>query len=239
MRYVNLNIAICIPARMGSTRFPDKPIALLHGQPMIRRVYERCCMTGLDTFVLTDSKRVASLFPEGNCVVQSTPFDNGTERCAGFPFLNQYDAIINVQGDMPDITTDIIKTVANGVAIQDPTSQITTVYTKMNKDLQKDPNSVKLIHTGNRWHEHGNRVHWFCRAGLEYGSHHLGVYGYTRKALSEYIDLTQFKEETIEKLEQLRWLQNGYNMSAFEVEFNGMEINTPEELKEWHLRNSQ
>ncbi len=230
MREVGLNFAICIPARMASTRFPEKPIALLNGQPMVRKVYERCSMTGLDTFILTDSKRIESLFPEGNCIVQDFPYDNGTERCAGFPLIDRYDAIINVQGDMPDITEDIIKTVANGLAIND--RPVVTVYTKMNKDLQKDPNSVKLIHTE-------NKAHWFCRAGLEYGAHHLGVYGYTSEALKTYTKLIQFEEEKQEKLEQLRWLQNGFDMSVFEVNFNGMEINTPEELKEWHRKNSQ
>ena len=119
--------------------------------------------------------------------------------------MNRYDAIINVQGDMPDITVDIIKAVANGIFIND--SPIVTVYTKMNKDLQKDPNSVKLIHTH-------DKAHWFCRAGLEYGAHHLGVYGYTRQALSAYSKLHVCNEENIEKLEQLRWLQNDYTMSA-------------------------
>ena len=230
MRLKNLRVAICIPARMASTRFPDKPLALLNGQPMIKRVYERCLESNLDTYVLTDSKRVASLFPNENCVIQDDPFENGTERCAGFPYMNRSDAIINVQGDMPDITVDIIKAVANGIFIND--SQITTVYKKMNKDLQKDPNRVKLIHTH-------DKAHWFCRAGLEYGAHHLGVYGYTRQALSAYSKLHVCNEENIEKLEQLRWLQNNYTMSVYEVKFNGMEINTPEDLIEWHKQNSQ
>ena len=225
-----LNIAICIPARIASTRFPDKPLALLNGEPMISRVYNRCRKTGLDTFVLTDSKRIASLFPHGDFIIQDAPYENGTERCAAFPHINNYDAIINVQGDMPDITVDIIKAVANGIFIND--SPIVTVYTKMNKDLQKDPNSVKLIHTH-------DSAHWFCRAGLEYGAHHLGVYGYTCKALATYPSLHQFEEERIEKLEQLRWLQNNYTMSVFETEFTGMEINTPEDLIEWHRLNSQ
>ena len=230
MQIRNLNLAICIPARMASTRFPEKPIALLHDKPMVKRVYDICKQSNIDTYVLTDSKRVHSLFPDGKCFYMEDYYDNGTERCAGFPALDSYDGVINVQGDMPDISTDIIKTVANGLTISD--NEIVTVYTKMHKDLQKDPNSVKLIHTE-------SQAHWFCRAGLNYGVHHLGVYGYSKRSLKEYRSLTQFEEEKIEKLEQLRWLQNGYDISVFEVEFNGMEINTPEELKEWHRRNSQ
>ncbi len=229
MKHKNLNYAICIPARMGSTRFPEKPIALLNGKPMVKRVYDRCKESGFSVYVLTDSKRVHSLFPEGDCFYMEKYYDNGTERCSAFPMLDSYDGIINVQGDMPDITVEIIKSIANGLALSE---DVVTVYTKMNKDLQKDPNSVKLIHTD-------NKAHWFCRSSLEYGSHHLGVYGYTKEALTNYKNLMQYTEEQIEKLEQLRWLQNGYSMSVFEVDFNGMEINTPEELEEWHRRNSQ
>ena len=118
-----MNTAILIPARIGSTRFPDKPLKLLNGVPMIRRVYDRCLETGLDTFVLTDSRRVASLFPEGNVWVDDTPFENGTERCAGYMAEMQrqklhatgygwdydYDQFVNVQGDMPDVTVSIIE----------------------------------------------------------------------------------------------------------------------------------
>ena len=223
--------AILIPARYGSTRFPGKPLELLDGVPMIRRVADAARESGLPVYVLTDDQRVANCVNDAYTVlIDPVDYDNGTERCAAFPHLSNYDAIINVQGDMPDITVDIIKKIAYGLSVND--SPIATVYTKMNKDLQKDPNSVKLIHTH-------DSAHWFCRAGLEYGAHHLGVYGYTCKALATYPSLHQFEEERIEKLEQLRWLQNNYTMSVFETEFTGMEINTPEDLIEWHRLNSQ
>ena len=91
-----MSTAILIPARAASTRFPNKPLALLNGVPMIRRVYDRCAVTGLDTFVLTDSKKIASLFPEGNVIIDDTDYDNGTERCCGAldKLPNEYDYII-------------------------------------------------------------------------------------------------------------------------------------------------
>ena len=97
MQIRNLNLAICIPARMASTRFPEKPIALLHDKPMVKRVYDICKQSNIDTYVLTDSKRVHSLFPDGKCFYMEDYYDNGTERCAGFPALDSYDGVINVQ----------------------------------------------------------------------------------------------------------------------------------------------
>ncbi len=221
-------VAICIPARMGSTRFPDKPLALLNGKPMIKRVYERCTKSMLDTFVLTDSKRVASLFPDGNCVVQDDPFENGTERCAGFPFMDNYDAIINVQGDMPDVTVSIIEKCIWHLK----NYPITTVYTKMPKEKQNDPSTVKMVRAG-------DQALWFGRGLTGYGEWHLGVYGYKRKALNVYPNLIVSQEENVEKLEQLRWLKSGWQIGCLNVQYNGMEINTPEDLQEWHSKNSQ
>ena len=109
-----MNTAILIPARLASTRFPEKPLKLLNGVPMIRRVYDRCLETGLDTFVLTDSKRIASLFPKGNIVVHDDPYENGTERCAGVlrdSRFDQYKQFINVQGDEPMIDPNDIRRV--------------------------------------------------------------------------------------------------------------------------------
>jgi 3-deoxy-manno-octulosonate cytidylyltransferase (CMP-KDO synthetase) len=225
-----MNTAILIPARAASTRFPDKPLALLNDVPMIRRVYDRCCMTGLDTFVLTDSKRIASLFPEGNVIVDDAPYDNGTERCCGAinNLPKEYDYIINVQGDMPDITQEIIDKIQFALQYD----SMATVWTAFpDKNLTNDPNSVKLIHN----YSYAN---WFGR-GFAYGSWHLGVYGFKTSVLRLYNGLSVPPEEKIEKLEQLRWIQAGYRIALSKVSFNGMEINTPEDLAEWHSKNSQ
>ena len=225
-----MNTAILIPARAASTRFPDKPLALLNDVPMIRRVYDRCCMTGLDTFVLTDSKKIASLFPEGNVIIDDTDYDNGTERCCGAldKLPNEYDYIINVQGDMPDVTQEMIKKIEFTLQY-DP---LATVWTDFpDKSLTDDPNSVKLIHN----YSYAN---WFGR-GFAYGSWHLGVYGFKTSVLRLYNGLHKPPEEDIEKLEQLRWIQAGYRIALGKVLFNGVEINTQEDLKQWHSKNFQ
>ena len=220
-----MTTAILIPARLQSTRFPEKMLAPLNSVPLVKHVYDKCAATGLDTYVLTDSEKIASLFE--NSILTDESIENGTERCMSVidNHLN-FDRYINVQGDMPDITEDIIRAVEAELQHSD----VATAYTKMDKDLQNDPNSVKMIHSR-------GRAHWFCRASLQYGDHHLGIYGYNRESKFMYTASKKYPEEDIEKLEQLRWIQNGIKIGVVEVEFDGIEINTPEDLEKWHERN--
>jgi len=221
-----MTTAILIPARYDSSRFPGKMLALLNGTPLIRHVYEKCLATGLDTYVLTDNRKVAHAVPYSN-VIFTNEAENGTERCMSVIDKElQYDRYINVQGDMPDITEDIIRAVEGELQRSD----VATAFTPMDFNLRNDPNCVKMIHSR-------GRAHWFLRASLTYGDHHLGVYGYNREAKIMYSTSTKFIEEDIEKLEQLRWIQNGIKLGVVEVEFDGIEINTKEDLKRWHEKN--
>ena len=214
--------AILIPARYQSSRFPGKPLCDLGGKTMIERVYDTCLKTGLDTFVLTDDERIAEIIGAGT-IVDNSDYNNGTERCAGaIGLIHKYDQFINVQGDMPDITIEMIKRVKSII----PQSGVSTAWTEMKKSLQSDPNTVKLVH---------NNVyaHWFGR-GMTYGSQHLGIYGYTRRALSRYPIYKQSQHENLENLEQLRWLDNMWRIAVTKVDFNGIEINTPEDMEKWN-----
>ena len=219
-----MRVGIVIPARIKSTRFPNKMLAELNGVPLIKHVYDICASIGLETVVLTDSEEIANIVPAR----MTGEADNGTERCSQKAIELGWDYYINVQGDMPDITVDIISEMVKHV----PEYHVLTAYTEMNQVDRASPDSVKLIHNG-------NKAKWFCRASLEYGDHHLGIYGYSRAALMEYSNLTKTKEEDIEKLEQLRWLQNNIDIGVIKVDFNGIEINTPEDLDKWHKQNSQ
>lgn len=222
--------AILIPARYGSTRFRGKPLAQLGGIPMIKRVVKACHVSGLDTYVLTDNAVIASAAVDAGANVwcEETEYDNGTARCAGVvtnstllhPWL--YDRFINVQGDMPDVTFDMI----DNVRRQLDSYSVATVFTDMDPDLQNDPNTVKMVRAG-------DRALWFGRGMTGYGDHHLGVYGYTRKALALYATLDRCKEEEVEGIEQLRWLKNGCEIGVTKVAFNGVEINTPEDVEKW------
>jgi 3-deoxy-manno-octulosonate cytidylyltransferase (CMP-KDO synthetase) len=224
-----MTTAILIPARLASTRFPNKMLADLNGVPLIKHVYEKCAATGLDTYVLTDSKLIASVVPKDAVVMTSTEHTNGTSRCMeaiGNPL--EYDWYVNVQGDMPDITEDIIYAVRDELKYSD----VSTAYTSMEETDRADPDVVKMIHSR-------NRAHWFLRAPLSYGDRHLGVYGYTRMSKSIYTVTKKFLEEDIENLEQLRWIQNGIKIGTVEVDFNGVEINTVQDLEQWKRLNSK
>ena len=218
--------AILIPARYGSTRFSGKPLALLNGVPMIKRVYDAAKATGLDTYVLTDDMRIFNLFNAGNCWIDQTDYENGTERCAGAiknEFFARYNKFINVQGDMPDVTTDMVNKCISSLQHY----PVSTVFTKMLEEKQNDPNSVKMVRAG-------DKALWFGRGMTGYGEWHLGVYGYKRNALESYPNLTVTREEEVEKLEQLRWLKNGLQIGCLSVYYNGVEINTPEDAEKWN-----
>lgn len=230
----NKKVAICIPARYGSTRFPGKPLIALDNIPMVRRVYEQCRKAAkilkADVFVLTDDERIGDILEPTHVWLDRREYRNGTERCAGFAtseWGRQYDKFINVQGDMPDVTVEIIEQVHWHLQHY----PITTVWTDMPKEKQNDPNTVKMIRAG-------DQCLWFGRGMTGYGEWHLGVYGYKRNPLEFYTQLEVPQEEKIEQLEQLRWLKNGWQIGCLSVQYKGTEINTPEDVEEWHNKNS-
>jgi 3-deoxy-manno-octulosonate cytidylyltransferase (CMP-KDO synthetase) len=102
----------------------------------------------------------------------------------------------------------------------------------MSEEEQNNPNSVKMVRAG-------DQALWFGRGMTGYGDWHLGVYGYRKNALQCYPNLQIEKEEHIEKLEQLRWLKNGWQIGCLSVYFNGVEINSPEDVDTWQQKRSQ
>ena len=221
--------AILIPARYGSTRYPGKPLAKLDGVPMIKRVYDACIASKIPTYVLTDDVRIASVFQNTSVIIDDTDYENGTERCAGaikLDYMQKYNKFINVQGDMPDVTLGMIQKTLWHLKHY----AVTTVFTDMPEDKQNDPNSVKMVRAG-------DQALWFGRGMTGYGNWHLGVYGYRRNALEMYTNLPVEREEEVEKLEQLRWLKNGWQVGCLSVYYNGVEINSPEDIEEWHQKN--
>jgi len=223
-----MKTAILIPARYGSTRLPGKPLAMLDGVPMIKRVYDACIASKIPTYVLTDDVRIASVFQNTSVIIDNTDYANGTERCAGaikLDYMQKYDQFINVQGDMPDVTLDMIEKALQHLQHY----PVTTVFTHMPEDKQNDPNSVKMVRGR-------DQALWFGRGMTGYGDWHLGVYGYRRNALEMYTNLPVEREEEVEKLEQLRWLKNGWQVGCLSVYYNGVEINSPSDIEEWHAK---
>ncbi len=221
------SVAIIIPARYNSSRFKGKPLTMLGGKTMISRVVEQCKETEYDVYVATDDDRILREVGDQCEVIYDSmqEFFNGTERVASAASSLDYDYIINVQGDMPDVTVQMIN---NCVKLLDK-YHVSTVYTELPDQLKTDPNTVKCITAD-------DEVLWMGR-GFTYGVQHLGVYGYRKGALLDYPNLQKPLEENIEKLEQLRWLKNGHDIGISEVEFDGLEINTPEDAIEWNTTN--
>lgn len=215
-----MNTAILIPARLDSTRFPNKMLAELDGVPLIQRVYDTCKMV-LPTYVVTPDEQIKELIGDDTILVGDA--ENGTARCVLAADFVNYEYFINVQGDMPDITSDII----NAVVSQLEEYDVATAYTTMTEEQRSDPHSVKVVHNN-------KTAKWFGRGITGYGDHHLGIYGYKNYILQEYTKLDVYPEEQIERLEQLRWIQNDVTIGVVEVEFKGVEINTQEDLNTWH-----
>ena len=219
-----MKTAILIPARYQSSRYPGKMLAEVNGKPLIRHVFDICNQTDHHVMVLTDHEDIAKQVPN---FVMTGEADNGTERCCDAIQGMGFGQYVNVQGDMPDITPAMIEKCIEHLSKY----SVTTLYTTMPKEKQNDPNTVKMIRAK-------DQALWFGRGMTGYGDWHLGIYGYTATALSMYKKLEIPDEEHIEKLEQLRWLKNGWQIGCLNVNFNGVEINTPEDLKEWHNKNS-
>ena len=219
-----MKTAILIPARYQSSRYPGKMLAEVNGKPLIKHVFDICNQTDHHVTVLTDHEDIAKQVPN---FVMTGEADNGTERCCDAMQGMGFKQYVNVQGDMPDITPEMIEKCIEHLSKY----SVTTLYTTMPKEKQNDPNTVKMIRAK-------DQALWFGRGMTGYGDWHLGIYGYSATALRMYKKLEIPDEEHIEKLEQLRWLKNGWQIGCLNVNFNGVEINTPEDLEEWHNKNS-
>ena len=124
-----MRTAILIPARLHSTRYPDKMLHILDGRSLIQRVFDACRQTDFDVYVVTDSKRIASLVPNH---IMTGDASNGTERCSIAARDLDYDNYINVQGDMPDVTPAMIHAVADYLKHYPVTTLFTAVsYTHL------------------------------------------------------------------------------------------------------------
>ena len=223
-----MRTAIVIPARLKSTRFPNKMLIDMDGKPLIRRVYDICSTFGYDTYVLTDSQEIADVITKHFVIWTSPDCTNGTDRImSAIGEELHYDKYINVQGDTPDPEIQAVKAVEKAL----DNHYVVQAHTKMDPKHLNDPSYCKMVHTG-------NHVHWYVRAAVEYGSHSLGYYGYTPEAKKRWDTFVQHGAELAESHEGLRWIENGDRLETVYVEVsNGMEINTPQEYELWKKNN--
>ena len=210
------NIAVVIPARLNSTRIKHKMLMKFDDEPLIRLVFDKVRMMGYDTFVATDSKRIAKLFPIKWCI-QTGKADNGTHRLskrAVLDLVSSYDYVLNIQGDMLDINIDTMKPIIK--ALNEKDVVCLTAYTKGAK-----PDDVKVIHQN-------GKAMWFTRSDIGYGDRHLGIYAYKPYLLKAYrVMKDKYKSEN---LEQNRIL-GLYDIDVVETTYDGIEVNTYNDIK--------
>ncbi len=241
-----MSILAIIPARYASTRFPGKPLANIFGKPMIQHVYERVSET-LPAIIATDDQRIFDSAKQfnANVVMTKTTHQSGTDRCAEALQIfekeqnTQFDVIINVQGDEPFIQNTQIEQLAK--LFEQPQTDIGTLVKPIETTEElMNPNKVKVV-LGNN-----NKALYFSRYPIPYvrgcteeellKKHtffkHIGMYGYRRDILLNITQLPKSTLENAESLEQLRWLQNDYNIKVDKTEFEGKCIDTPADLED-------
>ena len=227
-----MDTVIVIPARMHSTRLDGKPLLKRNGVSLIETVWRQCVQTGFDVVVATDHEDIAREVDSfrGTVAMTKSSTPTGTDRVAEAVYQEPYKYVINVQGDMPYITPEQI------IECQSLVKQFevgTLIYEMQEIELY-NPNSVKCIAVKhNRIKQNIHECKWFGRMEVPYGYHHAGIYAYRMNALRQYKRLEQAKYEQLERLEQLRWLENGYRVFAKITAPIKGEINTPEDYKLW------
>lgn len=231
---------IIIPARLNSSRFANKIMVDILGLPMVIKTAKQ--VSNLDKVVIaTDSLEVIDLASQYgfDAVLTSTSHNSGTDRineAANILNLSEDEIIVNVQADEPFIEPEVVQAVINRVKqIKDSNEDImiTSCFKEITSELADDPNHVKVI-----LDEHSNAI-YFSRAKIPYHrdhhevsnyNGHLGIYGFTKKSLNEFCKLPSSKLENIEKLEQLRAIDNGYKVAMVKVVSKSFGIDTQEDL---------
>lgn len=242
--YLNMKVIAIIPARYASTRFPGKPLAMLGGKTVIRRVWEQVSRVIDDVAVATDDRRIADAVEAfgGRAVMTSPDHRSGTDRCyeACCKIGGEYDVVVNVQGDEPFISPSQIRALT--ACFDDERTDIATLVKPFDPsdgiEALENPNSPKVVLDSE------SRAVYFSRSVIPYlrgversewlARHtfykHIGMYAFRREVLREVTSLPQSSLEKAESLEQLRWIENGYKIGVGITDVETVGIDTPEDL---------
>lgn len=232
-----MKVLCVIPARYASTRLPGKPLSMINGKPMIQRVYERAMQARLpqEVVVATDHEAVYKAVEGfgGRAMMTSPDHPSGTDRLAevalNYPDI---DVIVNVQGDEPMIPPEVIDRLAECFD-HDPELDMATLKVKMQEEDYNNPAAVKVVTSLSGY------ALYFSRSLMPYPRNkpedfnvykHVGIYAYKRDFLLKYAAMAPTPLERAESLEQLRALENGYRIKVLESDFQGVGVDTPEDL---------
>ena len=242
----DINFWVVIPARLKSTRFPEKMLANILGKSMISRVVEKAMISGASrVIVATDSKKIKNAISSYNadCIMTSGDHPTGSDRiCEALKKAGAHSnqIIVNLQGDEPLINPDTVKHLA--ILKENCHEDVTTVVSKFESSEEiVNPNCVKVVTT------EGDQALYFSRAMIPFDRDaniasanakessylkHIGIYSFYAGSLKEYVANGECNLEKLEKLEQLRWLWMGKKIKVLRDDFSGSTgIDTPEDLK--------
>jgi 3-deoxy-manno-octulosonate cytidylyltransferase (CMP-KDO synthetase) len=236
------DVVAIIPARYGSTRFPAKMIKDLCGKPLVLHTYERCCEAetiGRAIIAVDDPRVEEALKPYGVPVMMTRPdHASGTDRIAEVAERLETELIVNVQGDEVMISPRVIDQVA-GALMDKPEAVMATARHRLPDPAKyNNPNNVKVV-----CDQEGMAL-YFSRSPIPHvrdeadraAGHlehwlHIGIYGFRRDFLLTYAGLPQTTLEKLEKLEQLRVIENGYKIAVVDTEYESIGVDTPEDFE--------
>lgn len=229
----------CIPARYASSRLPGKPLCNIAGKPMILHIVEKACQcTSLtDVFVLTDDQRIfdAVMAAGHHACMTSENCASGTDRIAEYMQMSDADIFVNIQGDEVTLNPDHIDQLVNQFVNQQHSEMGTLAHWSSDKTILMAPSNVKVVTSvaGNALYFSRNMIPVTQNGDFaDKGQVHIGVYIYTREALKKLMLLEQTPLEQIEKLEQLRALENSISIFVLTLDnYQGLAVDTPEDLK--------
>jgi 3-deoxy-manno-octulosonate cytidylyltransferase (CMP-KDO synthetase) len=235
---------VLIPARLASTRLPQKPLADIHGAPMIVHVWRRALEADVGPVVVAadDATIIAAVEAAGGRAVltqvdHASGSDRIAEAIARIDPDRRHDVVVNVQGDLPTIEAEAVRAAVGPLA--DAEVAIATLATPIRRDEERDdPNVVKAI--GTPVAERRLRALYFTRARAPWGEgellHHIGLYAYRREALERFVAMAPSTLEKRERLEQLRALEAGMRIDIALVDVAPLGVDTHEDLtraREW------
>lgn len=232
-----MKIVGIIPARYASTRFPGKPLVDIAGKSMIERVFEQAskakCLAAV--YVATDDERIFKTVESfgGKVIMTQKDHQSGTDRCweALQKLSNDYDAVLNIQGDEPFVSPSQIDLLAQTLLAGK--ASIATLAKKLETEKAQNPNIVKVVFDSN------HQALYFSRSPIPFQRKlndsvsyykHIGLYAFLAKALEQITKLPVSGLERTESLEQLRWLENAWKIQVGVTEEEALSVDTEEDL---------
>ena len=219
----NTPVAVIIPARYASSRFPGKPLAMLAGKPMIQHVWEKAIASAADAVaVATDDERIAAAVEKfgGRAIMTSPDHPSGTDRIAeAARAFEGVETVINIQGDEPLIPTELVDELIR-LMTSDRSVEMATVAVPADRKKMTE-NNVKVVFgaTGQALYFSRSEIPFVRQGGEDPGCYlHWGIYAYRKDILERFVQLPPGKLENSEKLEQLRALENGIGINAWTVD---------------------